>query len=84
MSTITLSHGGTTTFGGVAPAQRLLVGTADGVVVLERNGRADRWDVVCRALPGCHVSALVTPRPGLVVAGVFHDTVYVSDDDGDT
>ena len=84
MSTIALSHGGTTTFGGVAPAHRLLVGTADGVVVLERNGAPDHWDVVRRALPGCHVSALVTPRPGLVVAGVFHDTVYVSDDDGDT
>jgi photosystem II stability/assembly factor-like uncharacterized protein len=84
MTTIALSHGGTTTYAGVAPARRLLVGTADGVVVLERTTAREGWSVAHRALDGCHVSALVTPRPGLVVAGVFHDTVHVSRDDGET
>jgi photosystem II stability/assembly factor-like uncharacterized protein len=84
MTTIALSHGGTTTYSGTEPARRLLVGTADGVAVLERNGARDDWRVVGRTLRDRHVSALLTPRPGLVVAGAFHDTVHVSEDDGDT
>ncbi len=84
MTTIALSHGGTTTYAGVAPARRLLVGTADGVIVLDRSDPRDDWRVTRRGLGGSHVSALVTPRPGLVVAGVFHDSVYVSGDDGET
>ena len=70
MTTIALSHGGTTTYTGTAPARRLLVGTADGVAVLERDGARDDWRVVRRTLRDRHVSALLTPRPGLVVAGV--------------
>ena len=81
--TIALSHGGTTMYVSTAAAQRLLVGTAGGVVILERPA-GHEWRVVGRALAERHISALITPAPGLVVAGVFHDSVYVSHDDGET
>jgi photosystem II stability/assembly factor-like uncharacterized protein len=81
--TIALSPGGTTTYASTARARRLVVATADGVAVLERTSDG-AWTTVHRTLAGRHVSALITPVPGLLIAGVFHDTVYVSEDDGET
>ncbi len=81
--TVALSHGGTTMYVSPAEAQRLLVGTADGVAILERP-TGHEWRVVGRGLPERHISALITPAPRLVVAGVFHDSLYVSHDDGET
>jgi hypothetical protein len=82
--TIALSHGGSTTYTTAAPSRRLLVGTGDGLVVLERDHVGAKWRETGRVLLGRHVSAIVTPTPTLVVAGVFHDTVYVSEDAGET
>jgi photosystem II stability/assembly factor-like uncharacterized protein len=82
MTTIALSHGGSTTYAPAAPAQRLLVGTGDGVAVLEREDARGEWRTVHHALPGRHVSAIVVPAPDLIVAGAFHDTVYASGDGG--
>lgn len=84
MTTIGLSHGGTTTYASPSPSRRLLVATADGVFVLERADARGEWKTVHHALPGRHVSAIITPAPDLVVAGAFHDTVYVSRDGGET
>lgn len=82
--TIALSHGGSTVYTAAVPSRRLLVGTGDGVVVLERATPRGAWKEVGRTLRDRHVSALVTPRPDLVVAGVFHGTVYVSGDGGES
>jgi len=79
---IGLSHGGSTIYASAAPSTRLLVGTADGVVTLERDG--SRWRVGGRALAARHVSAIVLPAPDLVVAAAFEDTVHVSEDGGTT
>ena len=79
---IALSHGGTTAYTASGPSPRLLVGTAGGVFILDRAGLD--WKIVHRALPHRHVSALIFPAPGLVYAGAFHDSVYISRDRGET
>src|ERR1051325_2682297 len=63
MTPIALSHGGTTTYASVAPARRLLVGTADGVIVLDRSDGRDDWSVTQPGLVGSHVRALPPPAP---------------------
>ena len=78
---IALSHGGTTTYSSTAFSQELVVGTADGVVFLQRSA-GGAWEVSRRALDGRHISALLVPEPGLIVAGAFHDAVHVSTDGG--
>jgi len=82
--TIALSHGGTTMYSSTTSSRRLLVGTAEGIAVLERTGGNGHWTAVERVLSDHHVSAVITPAPDLVVAGVFHGTVYVSADGGRT
>lgn len=84
MTAVGLSPGGTTTYTGPSPARRLIVGTAGGVVVLERTGAQGDWRTVGRALADRHVSAIVFPAPDVIVVGAFHDTVYVSRDGGET
>lgn len=84
MTTLGLSHGGTTTYTGSSPAHRLLVGTAGGVFIFERAGVRGDWRMLRRALGDRHVSALLVPAPDLIVAGAFHDTVYISRDGGET
>jgi photosystem II stability/assembly factor-like uncharacterized protein len=62
---------------------RLLVGTAEGVSVLERNG--GDWTVKGRKLEGMHVSSmLVEPTQGGVFAGIHRGGVYFSADQGET
>jgi len=81
---IALSHGGTRMYSSPTRSREVLVGTAAGVVTLERAGGDGAWRETRRALERLHVSALVTPEPGLVVAGAFHDAVWVSADGGRT
>jgi len=80
---IALSHGGTTTYRSSAASAELAVGTADGVVFLQRSGEA-AWAVAHRALAGHHISSLISPEPGLIFAGVFQDAVHASADAGKT
>lgn len=81
---IALSHGGSTIYSSGTPSRRLLVGTAGGIAVLERADGRGEWARVDHALPGRHVSAIVIPAPGLVIAAAFQDAVYVSADGGTT
>jgi photosystem II stability/assembly factor-like uncharacterized protein len=78
---IALSHGGTTTYSPQAPSRDLVAGTADGIVILDRDVGGE-WRVAHRALSGLHVSAIVMPEPGVLFAGVFRDSVYMSTDSG--
>src|SRR5262249_20348914 len=65
------------------PADELLFGSVDGVVVLRRQG--SKWDVERRALEGLHVSSLaMDPRGGAIFAGTHNGGVHVSRDDGRT
>jgi photosystem II stability/assembly factor-like uncharacterized protein len=82
--TVCLSPNGLNEYRGDAPPTRLLVGTRNGVAVLERSG-GSRWGLSERVLAGQHISSLlVEPTSGAVVAGVHWGGVFVSEDDGHT
>jgi photosystem II stability/assembly factor-like uncharacterized protein len=79
-----LSHGGGDTIQ-VADSlsNRVLVGTLDGIVTIERAGT--EWRVTGKALEGKHIHALVNEkRSGLWFAGIRKGGIYASADDGKT
>lgn len=82
--TVCLSPGGATSFDLDGPPRLLLVGTADGVVTLERPSQGGPWRVADKALTGKHVSALVCSSSGRVFAGTHYDGVFRSRGDGRT
>ena len=55
-----LSHSGPNLYSSPAPSRELLVGTRDGVVILERAGLGSPWRVAQRALPGRHISSMIS------------------------
>jgi photosystem II stability/assembly factor-like uncharacterized protein len=80
--TIALSHGGGgTVVSSDEPSTRVLVGTLDGVKIVER-GEAG-WVSTGHTLIGRHIHAIVLePISGLWFAGVRKGGVFVSADDG--
>ena len=54
---IGLSHSGPNVYTSPEPSREVLVGTTDGVALVERA--ADGWRVAHRALPDRHISAIV-------------------------
>ena len=82
---VLMSIGGPTVFETDAPANDVLIGTANGVVCLERDGRGARWRASRRALAGIHVSNLVEDRvTGRLFAGTHGQGIHASDDGGRT
>lgn len=82
---LTLSHGGDTIFSTASRSEEVLVGTKEGIVFLKRNGGVSGWSVAHRALVNKHIHAvIVEPDSGAIIAGVTHDTIYVSEDGGET
>jgi len=81
-----LSHAGTSVFKASSPSRRILVATLDGIVMLERlgDGLNSGWRVADRTLQGSHVSSILMPTPGLILAGIFQGGVVASSDDGQT
>ena len=80
---IGLSHGGSTIYSSPSPSQEVLVGTTEGVAIIERDGA--EWHVAHRALADRHISAIVEePQSGLIFAGAFHGGIHVSADGGRT
>ena len=55
--TICLSHAGTATYNSSSPSEKLLIGTADGVYILQREDLG-QWRLTEKSLDGCHVSTL--------------------------
>ena len=78
--TISLAHGGMTIHSTEARSQAVIVGTADGIVRLERS--EGEWHEAGRSLRGLHVSAIVEPEPGIVLAGAYHGSLHRSIDGG--
>ena len=79
---ICLSHAGTATYKSESPSTRLLVGTANGVSVIERESSRE-WRVAEKSLDGCHISTLfVEPASGLLFAGVYKKGLFASADSG--
>src|SRR5687768_4670977 len=80
---IGLSHGGSNVYRSDRPSSQLLVGTRDGVVLLERAGVGSPWEVTNRALNGKFISSIVfEPESQMAFAGAFFDSVYASADGG--
>lgn len=80
--TIALTHSGTSVYASEKPSHELLVGTADGVVKLHRNG--SEWQVAGQSLRGSHISSIIFPSPGVVLASIYHGGVMMSRDGGET
>lgn len=80
---IGLSHGGTTIYSSQSLSKEVLVGTREGIAIIEREGSG--WRVTQRAITDKHISAIMMePQSGLTFAGAFHGGVHVSADDGRT
>jgi photosystem II stability/assembly factor-like uncharacterized protein len=90
--TACLSPNGLNVYRDDAPATRLLVGTADGVSILERASSNAGWNLAGRALEGKHIGSLmIEPTRGVIFAGsqILRDStspggLYFSADDGKT
>lgn len=83
MSTACLAPNGMSVFNGSGAATKLLVGTKDGLAVLERAG--GDWAHAATVLAGMHVSSLLRePLGGALYAGIHNGGVWVSTDDGRT
>jgi photosystem II stability/assembly factor-like uncharacterized protein len=80
---IGLSHGGTTLYSSASLSKKILVGTREGIVTIERAG--SDWQIADRALTDKHISSIMRePESGLLFAGAFHGGILVSGDDGKT
>jgi photosystem II stability/assembly factor-like uncharacterized protein len=77
-----LSNGGDNAAAAALPAGRLIVGTVDGVFVLDRRG--PEWAVVARGLEGSAVSAVTRLPGGTLLAATHGLGVARSTDDGET
>ena len=79
---ILLSNGGSNSHRTDRPSNTLVVGTVDGVVVLERAGQ--NWKVKQRELGGCFVSAVTALDDGTLFAATHGFGVARSEDGGST
>ncbi len=79
---IGLSHGGSNVYSSSSLSNQVWIGTKDGMALIEGDGK--QWRVAGQALKGLHVSSIIVPGNGLLVAGVFFGGVHASEDDGKT
>ena len=82
---LTLSHGGDTIFSSPTRSDEVLVGTKEGVVFIRRSADGSGWGVANRALTDKHIHAvIIEPLSGAIIAGATRDSIYVSEDGGNT
>lgn len=80
---VCLSPNGRNVFAGEALPSELLVGTIDGISVLERQGPGNSWKKSGHQLKDRHISALLLePKRGGLFAGVHGKGLYASMDGG--
>jgi photosystem II stability/assembly factor-like uncharacterized protein len=82
---ILLSNGGTNAHRSRAPSDTMVIGTVDGVVILERSAlglQKNAWKIKHRALGGCSVSAVTASEDGTVFAATHGFGAARSDDGG--
>jgi len=81
---IALSHSGTSVYSSESVSDEIMVGTADGIVILRRTEHkvGSSWRVVARVLAGSHVSSIIFPNPDSTVAAIYFGGVVMSHDGG--
>ena len=79
---ILLSNGGTHSLKAAKPSDAIVVGTVDGIAVLQRSG--DAWEIAHRALAGCSVTAVTAAADGTLFAATHGIGVARSADGGRT
>ena len=77
---ILLSNGGTNSHRNEARSNTMVIGTVDGIVLLERGPQF--WTVKHRALGGCSVSAVTASDDGMLFAATHGFGVARSEDGG--
>lgn len=77
---ILLSNGGTNAHRSRAASDTMVIGTVDGVVLLERSTQG--WKIKHRALGGCFVSAVTASDDGTLYAATHGFGAARSDDGG--
>ncbi|KAB8330645.1 exo-alpha-sialidase [Scytonema tolypothrichoides VB-61278] len=80
---IPLSPSGTTTQQVTKPSNQMVVGTASGVVFLEKN-ESGEWRVQSISLENSFVSSVIELGNGVLAVGTHGDGVAVSEDNGRT
>jgi len=81
---VCLSPNGRNVFVGEALPNQLLVGTVNGISVLERESPGNSWKKSGHQLKGFHISSLLLePRRGGLFAGVHGKGLYASIDGGE-
>jgi len=80
---ISVSPNGKNHYETSAPADEVLVATADGIVALKRSG--GEWRESRRMLQGKHVGSIaIEPTRGVIFAGVHEGGLWASEDGGQT
>lgn len=80
---VCLSPNGLNCYTDQAPPKQLLVGTIDGVAVLERQATSDEWKRTGQLLKGLHISSLLfDSKRGGLLSGVHGNGLYASKDGG--
>jgi photosystem II stability/assembly factor-like uncharacterized protein len=80
-----LSPNGQTRTDASAPPTRVVVGTTDGISLVERPKPGAPWEISRHLLRGQHVSSLlVEGKTGAILAGIHKGGIYFSGDHGDT
>ena len=79
---ITVSNGGMNSFRSATPSDRIVVGTVDGIAMLDRDGSG--WRLTKRALEGCAVGAVTQLASGTLIAATHGLGVARSTDGGDS
>ena len=77
---ILLSNGGTNVHRSKQRSDSMVIGTVDGIAVLERSGGS--WNIKHRALAGCSVSAVTALDDGTLFAATHGVGVARSEDGG--
>ena len=77
---ILVSNGGTNAHRSRAPSDTMVIGTVDGIVLLERATQG--WKIKHRALGGCSVSAVTASEDGTLFAATHGFGAARSDDGG--
>ena len=81
---ITLSHGGDTIFSSKSRSDEVMVGTKDGLAFSENETATGGPRPTGRCPTSTYTPSSSKPESGAIIVGATHDTVYVSEDGGQT